>query len=211
MILHLSKQIEATRVKRIQRELALAMTLTFLSELVGLKSLSDVLSIVFVLALWSAYYALMFQALKRMLYSFLTMVAIVSIFNATTSIALMVEGNWPKAIIVAINFVATASIVFTINRPIFFPKINWTEYDFRHRKDRRVRITVGEGLFENARLYDMRRGEAALMCFAELALDNEYQLEDGDGESIGRIKIISQRKTLLGRPITHGIRFLERR
>lgn len=211
MILHLSKQIEATRVKRIQRQLALAMTLTFLSELVGLKSLSDVLSIVFVLALWSAYYALMFQALKRMLYSFLTMVAIVSIFNAMTSIALMVEGNWPKAIIVAINFVATASIVFTINRPIFFPKINWTEYDFRHRKDRRVRITIGEGLFENARLYDMRRGEAALMCFAELALDNEYHLEDGDGESIGRIKIISQRKTLLGRPITHGIRFLERR
>lgn len=211
MILHLSKQIEATRIKRIQRQLALAMMLTFLSELVGIQSLGDLLGSAFLLIVWSGYYALMFQALKRMLYSFLTMTALLCIFNAFMATSLIIEGNLPRALIMLFSFIVTSTIVFTINRPIFFPKINWTEYDFRHRKDRRVRITIGEGLFENARLYDTRRGEGALMCFAELALDNEYDLADDDGESIGRIKIISQRKTLLGRPITHGIRFLERR
>ena len=210
MILHLSKQIAATRVKRIQRQLALAMTLTFLSELVGLRSIGDLFAIGFVLIIWSGYYALMFQALKRMLYSFLTMVSILSLFNFIYAMLLAANGDWPKAIITLVNFLVAGLIVVTINRPIFFPKINWTEYDFRHRKDRRVKVTIGEGLFENARLHDMRRGEGALMCFAELALDNEYELEDSDGEKIGRVKVISQRKTFLGRPITHGIRFLGR-
>src|SRR5690606_31603942 len=117
MILHLSKQIEATRVKRIQRQLALALTLTFLSELVGLKSISDLFMTVIVLALWSGFYALMFQALKRMLYSFLTMVSIISIFNAVMALSLIIDSNWPKAVIVFINFIVTSTIAFTINRP----------------------------------------------------------------------------------------------
>lgn len=206
MILHLSKQIEATKLKRIQRILSLSMTLSFLSELVGLTSFSSIFFITLMIGVWCAYYALMFHALKRMLYSFLTLLIILFLAQVFYFVVSLGSNQWVEATLSFLNLFTCAWLVVAVHRPIFFPKINWTEYDFRHRRDRRVRVIMPEGEVENGRLYDQRRGEAALQCFVELELDSEYRIEDADGEFIGQARVLSHRKTLLGRPTTHGIR-----
>lgn len=210
MILHLSKQIEATRVKRIHRAVTLSMTLAFLSELVGLNAISQIIPSLLVAIFWIGYYALLFHALKKMLYSFLTLQVFALLIHLVHGLFAFFANDGIVTSLQLINVIICFVIIYTVNRPIFYPKINWTEYDFRHRKDRRVKVHVSDELLEDGRLYDVRRGEAALLCFSELELDDLYRVVDESENYIGEAKILSKRKTLLGRPVTYGVKLVER-
>ncbi len=210
MILHLSKQIKALSLRRVEKMLTLSLTLAFLSEIVGFVSIGGFISALIMSVIWLAYYALLFQALRKMIYSFLTFLMLGCVAHFFFAIVAFVNEQGFEALISTFNGFLCIFIVSKCNRPIFFPKINWTEYDFRFRTDRRVKIFLEEEFIEAARLYDLRRGEGALQCFSELKLDEDYRLEDEDGEEVGHVRILSQRITLLGRPITHGIRILSR-
>lgn len=208
MILHLSKIVEASSVKRIHKLLTLSMTLAFLSELVSFASLGGFFSALIFSLLWLAYYGLLFRALRKMLYSFLTLTIVGILLHSLFMAYAIYTNNQIGLFISIVNTLLMFLLVYRVSRPIFFPKINWTEYDFRYRNDRRVKILKEDEVIEVGRLYDLRRGEAALQCFNELELDQTYSLEDEDGEEIGSIKVLSQRITLLGRPITHGIKMV---
>ncbi len=208
MTLHLSKQILATRINRIQRYVKLTMTLAFLSEVVGFTSLQEVIKGMLIIALWSGYYVLLIRSLNKILYSFLTFLAVGIVFNTIFIFFELSSLNYAQSILHAINLLVFLIIVFNMNRPIFYPKINWTEYDFRHRKDKRVKIKVTDGEDINARIYDTRRGEASLLCFEELELDDEYEVFNMDNEHFAKARVLSQRKALLGRPIAHGVKLL---
>lgn len=209
MTLHLSKQIVATRINRIKRYLTLSMTLAFLSEVVGFNNWSDLFLGILVICLWSGYYALLFRSLKKILYSFLTFLAVGIVINLLFLITKTANQDYLSAIIYLVNLLVFIVIAFNMNRPIFYPKINWTEYDFRHRRDQRVKIKISEDEILDARLYDKRRGEAALLCFQELTIDDEYQvLDDQTQMPIIQARILSQRKALLGRPVAHGIKII---
>ncbi len=208
MTLHLSKQIVATRINRIKRYLTLSMTLAFLSEVVGFNSWSDVLIGTLIIAIWAGYYALLFRSLKKILYSFLTFLAIGIVLNTFFLISKTTNQDYPSAVIYLVNLLVFIVIAFNMNRPIFYPKINWTEYDFRHRKDKRVKIKINEEESFSARLYDKRRGEAALLCFQELNVDDEYEIFDENETLLLKARVLSQRKALLGRPVAHGIKII---
>lgn len=184
------------------------MTLAFLSEVVGFTSIPEVIKGLVILFLWSGYYVLLIRSLNKILYSFLTFLSLGAIFNVLFIFFEFSSDNFAQASLHAINLFVFAVIIFNMNRPIFYPKINWTEYDFRHRKDKRVKIKINEDEIIKARIYDLRRGEASLLCFDELELDKEYELLNSDAEPYAKARVLSQRKALLGRPIAHGVKIL---
>lgn len=210
MILHLSKQIEATRVNRVKHYVMLSMTLSFLSEVVGLVSLEGLFTRLIIVIFWCGYYALLLRALKRMMYSFLTLQLVGLLIHSLIVLNHVAQNDLVGSAISGTNILLCLLIIYTVNRPIFFPKINWTEYDFRHRQDQRVDIIVGDKL-ESARLYDQRRGEAALLSFSDLCLDEDYEVMDQEKNILGVARILSQRRTLLGRPATFGIRLMRQK
>ncbi|MBH47364.1 MAG: hypothetical protein CME71_04255 [Halobacteriovorax sp.] len=207
MILHLSKQIEATKVNRVKHYVELSMTLAFLSELVRVDSLVSAIGALVYIALWLGLYVLTFRALKRMMYSFLTLQLITLVISAVGAYVHYSTGELAAAILLVINIVAVIGIIFSVNRPIFYPKINWTEYDFRHRKDKRIEVEIGEKR-EPARIYDTRKGEAAIVSLNELELDHEYALY-GYKDDKHRVRVLSQRRALLGRPAIYGVKFIK--
>ena len=184
------------------------MTLAFLSEVVGFNSWSDVLFGLIIIVVWSGFYALLFRSLRKILYSFLTFLAIGLILNTLFLISKISSQDYYSAAIYFINLLVFIVIAFNMNRPIFYPKINWTEYDFRHRKDKRVNLKIGDDEVISARLYDKRRGEAALLCFHELNIDEEYEIFDENETLLIKARVLSQRKALLGRPVAHGIKII---
>tara|TARA_R110000868_G_scaffold55424_3_gene172289 strand:+ start:6010 stop:6639 length:630 start_codon:yes stop_codon:yes gene_type:complete len=207
MILHLSKQIEATKVNRVKHYVELSMTLVFLSELVRVSDLFSALGALIYISIWLGLYALTFRALKRMMYSFLTLLLFTLVISVLVAYIHYINGELAAASLLVLNLVAIVGIIFSVNRPIFYPKINWTEYDFRHRKDKRIEVEIGEKR-EPARIYDTRKGEAAIVSLNELEIDEEYSLY-GYKDDKCRVRVLSQRRTLLGRPATYGVKFIK--
>ena len=207
MILHLSKQIEATKVNRVKHYVELSMTLVFLSELVRVTSASSALAALVTLFLWLGFFILVFRALKRMMYSFLTLQLIGLLVTIAMAYSHYLNYEVASCALLLINVVAILLIIYSVNRPMFYPKINWTEYDFRHRKDKRIEIKIDSNL-EPARIYDTRKGEAAIVSLSELELDQDYEIHGYEKEN-QIVRVLSQRRTLLGRPATYGVRFIK--
>ncbi len=99
--------------------------------------------------------------------------------------------------------------IYIMSSPIFFPKVQWWEYDFRYRGDLKVKFALRNSEYEG-RLTDLRRGAGCLLAFESIDLDEPVEIKINFAESSFKLKcqVVTIRQTIPGRPIQYGIKFL---
>lgn len=96
--------------------------------------------------------------------------------------------------------------MFTVNSPIYYPRLRWWEYDFRLRGDLKVLIKSINS-FNEARLVDFRRGLGSVISFNELDLGEEYNMTILDDDVEITFTVLTKKEVNIGRGIAYGIKF----
>lgn len=98
--------------------------------------------------------------------------------------------------------------VYLMNSPIYFPRVQWWEYDFRYRGDLRIKIAY-KGQEFKARLADLRREAGCIISFEPIKLGESltvktyYKNEDISFD----VRIVSMRENIPGRGYRYGVQF----
>lgn len=98
---------------------------------------------------------------------------------------------------------------YLLSSPIYYPRVNWWEYDFRFRPD--MKITVHNQADEpwEGRLCDVRRQAGCVILFKNLKIGDQIEINAAgiyrDLKLNGQI--VSKREYLVGRGITYGVKF----
>jgi hypothetical protein len=97
---------------------------------------------------------------------------------------------------------------YVMSSPLFFPRVQWWEYDFRYRGDLKSLIRLDDKIFE-ARLTDLRRNLACVEAFDYIPLGSEIKLETEFEDKIYVLKatVKTSKEIIQGRPIRYGIKF----
>lgn len=98
--------------------------------------------------------------------------------------------------------------MYLLSSPIYYPRVNWWEYDFRYRDDLKIKVKCDELELE-ARLTDLRRYAGCVGLFEELKMGDEIivMAKVGDESVNLRGQVMSKRRDLIGRPLIYGVRF----
>lgn len=98
--------------------------------------------------------------------------------------------------------------MYILSSPIYYPRVNWWEYDFRYRDDLKIKVKKAEHEYE-ARLTDLRRFAGCVGIFEELKLGEEIIIvaRVDDVEVQLRGQLMSKRRDLIGRPLIYGVMF----
>ena len=158
------------------------------------------------LILCSSFY---FKAQKNRNYAFWT-ISLVFFIYLTLDILKYTFVNY-NIYILYICFIGLIFLLincYVMSSPLFFPRVQWWEYDFRFRGDLKTLVHF-DGNLINSRLTDLRRHSACVEGFDFIPLDSEIVLEvDIDNKNYklaGKLKTI---KTVVpGRPHRYGIKF----
>lgn len=100
--------------------------------------------------------------------------------------------------------------MYLLSSPIYYPRVNWWEYDFRYRDDLKIKVKLDETEQEvEARLTDLRRKAGCLAIFEEVNLGKEVVVTGTVGDEIVNLRgiVMSKRRELLGRPYIYGVQF----
>ena len=97
---------------------------------------------------------------------------------------------------------------YIMSSPIFFPRVQWWEYDFRYRGDLKSFIKL-PGKNIESRVTDLRRDAACVESFVPLDLGTNIELEvEHDGVVyLVPASIRTSKEYVKGRPIRYGIVF----
>lgn len=97
---------------------------------------------------------------------------------------------------------------YVMSSPLFYPRVQWWEYDFRYRGDLKTLIKLEHSHYE-ARLTDFRRSACCVEAFDYIDLDREITLEILYKDKTYIIDgVIKTNKVIVpGRPIRYGIKF----
>lgn len=96
---------------------------------------------------------------------------------------------------------------YIMSSPLFFPRVQWWEYDFRYRGDLKIKIDHNGDRFP-ARLTDLRRSEACVEAFEDMKIRETFNLEIELDEKLFSIKgeIKTKKQIIPGRPFRYGIK-----
>lgn len=97
---------------------------------------------------------------------------------------------------------------YVMSSPLFYPRVQWWEYDFRYRGDLKIIVKDGSACFDG-RLTDLRRGSGSVEIFGYLNLDSTIEIELDLDEHIYQItgEIKTNKQTTPGRPTRYGVKF----
>lgn len=159
----------------------------------------------FLLATFNFY----FKAQKRRNYSFWGISTILGLY--ISRIVLKYTFIDYQVFILYLGFLAGVFLFincYIMSSPIFFPRVQWWEYDFRYRGDLKSYIKLSDKMIES-RVTDLRRDAACVESFEALDLDTKIDLEV---EHEGKVylvpaKIKTSKEYVKGRPIRYGIVF----
>jgi hypothetical protein len=95
---------------------------------------------------------------------------------------------------------------YIMSSPLYYPRVQWWEYDFRYRGELKGSLASGKKNF-NIRLADLRRDTLSILGFDHLKLGEEISIEIPYGSDVyqinGSVKTI--REVIPGRPIRYGV------
>lgn len=97
---------------------------------------------------------------------------------------------------------------YVMSSPLFFPRVQWWEYDFRYRGDLKSLIRCEDKIYQ-ARLTDLRRNLACVEAFDYLPLGSEINLETQFEGKLYSLKatVKTSKEIIQGRPLRYGIKF----
>lgn len=154
-------------------------------------------------------YKMVFRTYKEFYYSFWTFNGILLVYILWSLIkSITVNDSSLCAYIYTLMFFADVIVMYIIASPIYFPLVNWWEYDFRYRRDIALKVLVGDKEYEG-RLIDIRRGAAGVQCFQEIKIGEkiELKLPSKLDDITLHGSVYSIRKYSFGRPFIIGLKF----
>lgn len=163
-----------------------------------------------ILAAALVYYQFYLQTVKNIYYTFWTfsfLLIIYLLINLYTSVFVYSAPSLFYIHALALMFVMVE--IYILSSPIYYPIVNWWEYDFRFRYDLKVRIRIPEEDWTEVRLTDLRRGAGCVASFdeyeegavLEIATEMEGELTEF------KIEVMSKRQYSVGRPFHYGVKF----
>lgn len=171
-----------------------------------------VLNLTFVaqLALLMATLNFHLRAIRQLLNTFwsLTLMLLIFYFISFTRNALVLD-NSLTATWYGASFFLLCLAAWQISSPLYYPMVQWWEYDFRFRPDMRVTIHDVEGKEHPARLTDLRRGAGCVVMFHPIPIGGEFSIHtEVLSQRFGlKAEVISRKEPILGRAYTYGVRF----
>jgi len=114
-----------------------------------------------------------------------------------------------------ILYIAFLSLIFLIincyimSSPLFFPRVQWWEYDFHYRGDIKSLLKLNQDSL-NSRITDIRRQSACIEAFEFIPLDSivTLELQFDDKYFSLPIKIKTSKVVIPGRPFRYGAKFI---
>lgn len=93
-----------------------------------------------------------------------------------------------------------------MSSPLYYPRVQWWEYDFRYRGELKARGKFQANEFD-VRISDLRRNCASILSFESLPLGSKLKLEIPYENEVynfsGTVKTL--REVIPGRPISYGL------
>ncbi len=149
------------------------------------------------------------RALKNLLNTFWSLTIILLLFYAMAFFrnALVLDNTLASAWYLAAMMLLGLS-AWQISSPLYYPMVQWWEYDFRFRPDIRVWVEIADSGYR-ARLTDLRRGAGCVVMFHSAPVGSWINVTtDVMTQKFGmRAQIVSRKEPILGRAFIYGVRF----
>ncbi|WP_419173215.1 hypothetical protein [Halobacteriovorax sp.] len=157
------------------------------------------------------FYRLYYRTQKNLKYSFWSLTALsffIIIFHILRS--LYHYNDFSIFFLYTMSFFILGVLCFSLYSPVFFPIINWWEYDFRYRNDLKASVYIDDDKKADARIVDLRRRAGGLSMFEEVEIGQRIDIELESSGLDGRlqVEVLSKRQYSIGRPYTYGVRFV---
>lgn len=154
-------------------------------------------------------YRMLHQTFERFYYSYWVFnIMLFSYILWSLYKSLLVYGNSILSYVYTLMLFANGIKTYIISSPIYFPIVNWWEYDFRYRRDIPILIKSGSSDFEG-RIIDFRREAAGIQSFQKFEPGDSVEIhfnEELEGPNL-KGDIYSVRKYSFGRPYVLGVKF----
>ncbi len=155
------------------------------------------------------FYRHFMRTVREVLYTFWFMAFLLMLyFSVGLTKSFFIYDGWSLVVVhlLAMSFLLLE--MYALSSPIFFPRVNWWEYDLRYRHELKVDVMKGEQHYE-ARLSDLRRGAGCLVSFEEFPLGDfiEIKLSPAHQSLYLRGEVVSRRIYSIGRGMIYGLRF----
>lgn len=158
-------------------------------------------------------YFLSYKALRSLYYSFWTFAFILFLYNFF-SLALCLWNPKLQSVgyFYALSLVLLLSELYGLFGPIYYPLVNWWEYDFRFRADLKVLAVLPDHAMVEGRLTDLRRSAGCVVLFDELSVGDMISIKTtGENHELRLIElkaqVMSKRSPLPGRGNHYGVKF----
>jgi hypothetical protein len=95
---------------------------------------------------------------------------------------------------------------YVMSSPLYYPRLQWWEYDFRYRGELKGVCTFNGNDLE-ARVADLRRNCTSIQVFGNLPLGSRVKLEIPHNDKIYNFSgvVKTSREVIPGRPISYGL------
>lgn len=154
------------------------------------------------------FYRHFLRTVREVLYTFWFMASVLFIYLSIGLIkSFFIYGGMG---LVSAHFLALLFLcveMYMLYSPIYFPRVNWWEYDFRYRHELKVEVHKGENHWEG-RLSDLRRHAACLVSFEDFELGEnlELKLPSNNESLLLRGEVVSRRIYSIGRGTIYGMK-----
>jgi hypothetical protein len=186
--------------------------LCFLAFFIETISSRNVLSLsflvhLFLLVMVSKFYR---RALRNLLYTYWNITIFAVIYYCVSFTRNLLVLDYPfTAVLYLSNLVLIAFSSYIISSPLYYPIVNWWEYDFRYRADLRIWV-LNKNEKLRSRLTDLRRGAGCVVMFQQFNVGETINIQV---ELLGRpfdfpVKIISKKEPIVGRTVIYGVKFI---
>ena len=183
--------------------------IAFIAEAITTKSVFY-FSFIFQFAVLIVCYNFYYNALSNLYYSFWNLSLMAAIYYFVSMIRNFVVIEYPLiGILFFISIILLFMSCYIISSPLYYPRVNWWEYDFRFRADIKCYAEV-DGKQVKGRLSDLRRGAACLELFEHMPLGHQVQIstEILNQDFTLYAEVRSKREPIIGRSIVYGVKFV---
>ncbi len=150
------------------------------------------------------------RALRNLFYTYWNITLLCFIYYGVALVRnLLILDHPGTAMLYFINIILIATASYIISSPLYYPIVNWWEYDFRFRADLRIWVLLKNDKLRS-RLTDLRRGAGCVVMFEQF---NVGEIINIQVELLGKpfefpVKIMSKKEPILGRTVIYGVKFL---
>jgi hypothetical protein len=202
----------AIRIKQELRKIKILFRLFVLLNFVNAFNFyaaggSDVLGTVFHLVFLSIFFFLYNKTFIKLNYSFWTFSFLYLIYYFVRLLGLF-EATSLYGIILVVKMLLFVAICYSINSPLYYPRVRWWEYDFRYKGDLKIEVYKG-GEVREGRLYDLRRDAGCLTLFEKIETGEKILVKlilDGQIYEF-HVQVVTAKSNSIGRGYVHGVRF----